>query len=67
MGHFHENADLGGDGWPQPSALLKSGAVGPPPPTFFIDRGDLKKPGAHSLEDVAFKGVTQRGISGERR
>jgi hypothetical protein len=48
----YENAVFGRDGRPQPSALLKSGAVGPPRPTIFIRSGELEKVMGYSHENA---------------
>jgi len=52
---FHENTVFGRDGWPQPSSLMKSGAVGPPRPTIFIRGGELEKIMGHFYENVLWK------------
>ena len=53
----------GRDGWPQPSALVKIGAVGPPRPTIFIRGGELEKLMGQFYENA----VLVDGRAGDRR
>ena len=65
MRFFFKNESFGRDGWLQPSALVKSGAVGhrARPFLFFMRSSELEKLMGHSQENR----VLMEGRAGDRR